>query len=205
MQSIGVDLKRLVRRRHLFDGKVQIATAPEFRKLVKDMQEKHRLEEQKEARAEERKKADANAALNHWKSQLVERYNEDMASYSEECATLAADGVPKKFWPKKPSHLTRGKKANQLTPMSLNSPPPSIPTTQAHRTAAPVDVIVAWAMGLRAPNMRTLRTNSMYNLAFRFLHMYSLLYVIFCNFYNMLLPLIAAGPVTGVRGNTCQF
>ena len=113
------------------------------------MQEKYCLEkEQKEARAEERKKADANAALDHWKSQLVERYNEDMASYSEECATLAADGIPKKFWPKKPSHLTRGKKANQLKPLSLNSTPPSIPTTHAHRTAAPVDVIVDLDDGL---------------------------------------------------------
>jgi len=69
------------------------------------MQEKYCLEkEQKEACTEERKKVGANAALDHWKSQLVERYNEDMASYSEECATLTADGIPKKFWPKKPSH-----------------------------------------------------------------------------------------------------
>jgi len=30
MQSIGGDLKRLVRRYHLFDGKVQIATVTEF-------------------------------------------------------------------------------------------------------------------------------------------------------------------------------
>ena len=87
------------KRQRLFDGKVQIVTAPEFQKLVKDMQEKLHLEKgQKEARATERKKkADPNAALEHWKGQLLERYNEDMASYNEECATLAADGVPKKF------------------------------------------------------------------------------------------------------------
>jgi len=56
---------------HLLDGRAQIATAPEFRKLVKDMQEKKRLEkEQKEAWAEERKKkASANAALQHQKAQ----------------------------------------------------------------------------------------------------------------------------------------
>ena len=30
MQSIRVDLKILVRRRQLFDGKAQIATSPEF-------------------------------------------------------------------------------------------------------------------------------------------------------------------------------
>jgi len=98
------------KRQRLFDGKAQIVTAPEFQKLVKDMQEKLHLEkEQKEVRAKERKKkADANAALEHWKGQLIERYNEDMASYNEECATLAADGVPKKFWPKKPPHPTRG-------------------------------------------------------------------------------------------------
>jgi len=65
-----------------------------------------------------------------------------MASYREECATLAADGVPKKFWSKKPSHPMRGKKANQLKPLSLNSPPPSTPTTPAHHTAAPADIIV---------------------------------------------------------------
>ena len=37
------------------------------------------------------------------------KYNEDMASYNEECTTLAADGVPKKFWPKKPTHPTQGR------------------------------------------------------------------------------------------------
>jgi hypothetical protein len=93
-------------------------------------------------RAEERKrKADANAALEDRKAQLIKGYNEDMASYKDECASLAADGVPKKFWPKKPTHPTRGRKARQLQQMSLNSPPP-IPTTHPHCTAAPTDVIV---------------------------------------------------------------
>ena len=52
-------------RGHLFKGKAQFVTAPEFQKLVKDIQEKQHLEkERKEMRAEERKrKADANAAL----------------------------------------------------------------------------------------------------------------------------------------------
>jgi hypothetical protein len=45
-------------------------------------------------------------ALQHWKAQQLERYNEDMASYQEECTTLAANGVPKKFWPRKPIHPT---------------------------------------------------------------------------------------------------
>ena len=76
-------------------------TVPEFKKLVKDMQEKYCLEEQKEAQAK-RGRRDANAALDHWTSQLVERYNEDMASYSEECANLAANGIPKELWPKEP-------------------------------------------------------------------------------------------------------
>jgi hypothetical protein len=131
-------------RQHLFKGKAQIVTAPEFQKLVKDIQEKHHLEkERKEMRAEERKrKADANAALEDQKAQLIERYKEDMASYEDECAALAADGVPKKFWPKKPTHPTRGRKARQLQRMSLNSPPSPIPTTRPHRTAAPTDVIV---------------------------------------------------------------
>jgi len=44
----------------------------------------------------------------------------------------------------------------------------------------------------------------MYNLAFMFLHMYSLLYVFFCNFYIPPLPLIAAGLVSGARGSTCH-
>ena len=51
-------------------------------------------------------KADANVALEHQKRQLLEKYNEDMASYNEECTALAADGVTKKFWPKKPAHPT---------------------------------------------------------------------------------------------------
>jgi len=74
----------------------QITTAPEFQKLVKDMKKKHCLgKEQKEAQAEEQRwKADANAALEHWKAQLLKRYNEG-------CITLAAGGVPKKLWPKK--------------------------------------------------------------------------------------------------------
>ena len=124
-------------RQHLFDGRAQITTAPEFRKLVKDMQEKNRLEkEQKEVRAEERKKkADANAALGDWKARLVERYN-------EECATLAANGVPKKFWPKKPTHPTRGRKAVRLQPPPFNFPHHPVPTTYPHPTAASANVIV---------------------------------------------------------------
>ena len=132
------------KRQRLFDGKVQIITAPEFQKLVKDMKEKLHLEkEQKEVRATERKKkADANAALEHWKGQLIERYNENMASYNEECATLAADGVPKKFWPKKPTHPTQGRKAKQLKPPPIDSPLPSVPTTCPHRAIANADLIV---------------------------------------------------------------
>ena len=61
-------------------------------------------------RAEERKrKADANAALKDWKAQLIKRYDEDMASYKEECNALAAESVPKKFWPKKPAHCGESK------------------------------------------------------------------------------------------------
>ena len=132
------------KRQRLFDGKAQIVTAPEFQKLVKDMQEKLHLEkEQKEVRAtERRKKADAKEALEHWKGQLIERYNENMASYNEECATLAADGVPKKFWPKKPTHPTRGRKAKQLKPPPNDSPLPSVPTIRPQRTVAHADLIV---------------------------------------------------------------
>ena len=84
------------------------AKATTYSKEKLQRQRKHCLEkEQKEAQAEERnKKSDMNAALQHQKAQLIERYNEDMASYDEECAALAADGVPKKFWPKKPTHPT---------------------------------------------------------------------------------------------------
>ena len=94
-------------RQQLFKGQAQIVTAPEFQKLVKDIQEKQHFEkERKGMRAEERKnKADANAALKDWKAQLIKRY-EDMVSYKEECDALAADGVPKKSWPKKPAHPT---------------------------------------------------------------------------------------------------
>ena len=129
---------------HLLDGRAQIATAPEFQKLVKDIQEKNDLEKkQKEARAEERKrKADANVALQHWKAQQLETYSEDMASYQEECATLAADGVPKKFWPRKPTHPTRGRKVNRSKPLSPNSLPLPIPTTHTHHTATPANLIV---------------------------------------------------------------
>jgi len=87
------------------------------------MQEKRHLEEeQEEVQAKERrKKADANAALEHRKRQLIERYNEDMASYNEECTTLASDGVPKKFWLKKPTCPTWGRKAKQLKPPAQKS------------------------------------------------------------------------------------
>jgi hypothetical protein len=47
--------------------------------------------------------------------------------------------------------------------------------------------------------------NLMYNLAHMFLHMYSLLYDFFGNFYFPPLPLIAAGPVSGASRHTCQF
>ena len=65
-----------------------------------------------------------------------------MAPYNENCATLAAYGVPKKFWPKKSTHPTRGRNTIQLQRPSLNSPPPPLPTTHPHCTAAPADVIV---------------------------------------------------------------
>jgi len=48
--------------------------------------------------------------------------------------------------------------------------------------------------------MRTSRVNSVYSLACMFSHTYSLLYEFLCNFYIPPLPLIAAGPVSGVRG-----
>ena len=132
------------KRQRLFGGKAEIVTAPGFQKLVKDMQEKLHLEKgQKEAQAKERKKkADANVALEHWKGQILERYNEDTASYNEECATLAADGVPTKFWPKKPTHPTRGRKAKQLKPPPIIFPLHSIPATCPCRTIAPASVIV---------------------------------------------------------------
>ena len=85
---------------------------------------------------------DANAALQHWKAHQIEIYNEGMASYQEERATLAADGVPKKFWPKKPTHPTRGRKANQSKPLSINSTPTIIPTTRNHHTATPADLTI---------------------------------------------------------------
>ncbi len=58
------------------------------------------------------KKAEANAALKDWKAGLLKRYNENMASYNEQCATLAANGTRKKHWPKKPSHPLRGRNSN---------------------------------------------------------------------------------------------
>ena len=83
-----------------------------------------------------------NIVLGDWKAWLIESYNEDIASYDEEYATLAAYDVPKKLWPKKPTHPTWGRKAIQLQPPSLNFPHPPVPTTHPHRTAAPADVIV---------------------------------------------------------------
>jgi hypothetical protein len=65
-----------------------------------------------------------------------------MASYKEECTALAADGVPKKFWPKKPTHPTRGRKAKQLKPPPINSPLPSAPTTHPSHAIAAADVLV---------------------------------------------------------------
>jgi len=44
---------------------------------------------------ERKKTADGNAALEHWKGQLIERYNEDMASYNEGCTTFAAEVSPR--------------------------------------------------------------------------------------------------------------
>ena len=79
------------KRQWLFDGKAQIITVPEFQKLVKDIQEKlHLKKEQKEAQAKERKKkADAIAALGHWKGQLLERYNEDIVAKVGEVSNVA--------------------------------------------------------------------------------------------------------------------
>ena len=76
---------------------------------------------------------------NKW---LIKRDKEEMASYSEECATLAANGTPKRLWPKKPPHPLRGRKANRPQQPSIDYPPPIVHITCHCYTAAPPDVIV---------------------------------------------------------------
>ena len=51
---------------------------------------------------------------------------------------------------------------------------------------------------------RILGINLMYKFSQMLLYMYSLLYIFFCDFYYPPLPPIAAGPVSGGRGNTRQ-
>ena len=76
------------------------------------------------------------------KAQVIGKYKNDMASYHEQCTTLAADGVLKKLWPKKPPHPLQGKKANWLHLSSPDSSLPHIPITHPHHTVVLADVIV---------------------------------------------------------------
>ena len=148
---------------------------------------------------ERKKRADANAALQHLEAQQIERYNDDMASYQEECATLAADGVPKKFWPKKTTHPIRGRQINQNNSLSHDSPHSPIPmyyTLPIHCHPCQSHCRPGWSLrrlwiwGFWGLIQCTIFSICSYT--YNIYYMY-----FFCDFYCPPLPFIAAAPVSG--------
>jgi hypothetical protein len=88
----------------LFDGKAQIVTAPEFKQLVQQLEMKHQLEkDEKAARAAVWvAKAVVKAASAQAKRDVMDKYEQDMAAWRDECAIFHANGKCGKALPPKP-------------------------------------------------------------------------------------------------------
>jgi len=131
-------------RQRLFDGKAQIVTAPEFKQLVHQLEEKHQLEKDgKAARAAARvAKAAVKAAEAQAKRDAMDKYEQDMAAWGDECAVLHANGKRGKALPPKPPHPFKGKKGKRPPPPVINCAPLHEPVARPHRAAAPTKILV---------------------------------------------------------------
>ena len=96
-------------RQKLFDSKAQIVTAPEFKQLVHQLEEKHQLEkDEKAARAATQvAKAAVKAAEAQAKKDIMSKYEQDMAVWRDEYTILYANGKCGKALP--PNLLTLSK------------------------------------------------------------------------------------------------
>ena len=105
-------------RQKLFDGKAQIVTAPEFKQLV-HQSEKHQLErDEKAASAATRvAKAAVKAAEAQVKKDAMNKYQQDVAVWQDECTILYANGKHGKALP--PNLLTLSKAREGSTHLYL--------------------------------------------------------------------------------------
>ena len=112
-------------RQKLFDGKAQIVTAPEFKELVHQLEEKHQLEkDEKAARAAARvAKAAVKAAETQAKKATMDKYEKDMTAWRDKCAILSANGKHGKALPPKPPHPFKGKRGKR-PPLPVLNPKP---------------------------------------------------------------------------------
>jgi len=131
-------------RSRLFDGKAQIVTGPEFKQLVKELEDRHQLEKDEKAACAEARvaKAAVKAAEAQAKRDTMDKYEQDMALWMEKCAILCANGKHGKALPPKPPHPFRGRRGKQPHLPVIN-PPPS-PESMVHPlcAAAPTKVLV---------------------------------------------------------------
>jgi len=103
-------------RHRLFDGKAQIVTGPEFKQLVKELEDKHQLEkdEKTACAAAQMAKAAVKAAEAQAKSDAMEKYEQDKDVWRGECAILCVNGRHGKALPPKPPHPFKGKRRSVM-------------------------------------------------------------------------------------------
>ncbi len=131
-------------RQKLFDGKAQIVTAPEFKQLVHQLEEKHQLEkDEKAARAAARvAKAAVKAAEAQAKRDAMDKYEQDMTAWRDECAILSANGKCGKALPPKPPHPFKGRRGKRPPLPVIDHTPRPEPMARPCRAAAPTKVLV---------------------------------------------------------------
>ena len=131
-------------RQKLFDGKAQIVTAPEFKQLVHQLEEKHQLEkDEKAARAAAQvAKASVKAAEAQARKETMDKYEQDMVVWGDKCAILYANGKRGKALPPKPPHPFKGRKGKRPPPPLITHAPLPEPVSRPHRAAAPTRALV---------------------------------------------------------------
>jgi hypothetical protein len=122
----------------------QIVTAPEFKQLVQQLQEKHQVEkDEKAARAAAWvAKAAVMAASAQAMRDIMDKYEQDMAAQRDECAILSANGKHGKALPPEPPHPYKGKRGKHPPLPVINHSPCPEPMSHPCHAATPTKVLV---------------------------------------------------------------
>ncbi len=128
----------------LFDGKAQIVTPPEFKQLVHQLEEKHQLEKGEKAvrAAAQVAKAAVKAADAQAKRDTMDKYEQDMAVWRDECAILYVNGKCGKALPPKPPHPFKGKRGKHPPLPVIKCTPLPESMAHPHCAAAPTKALV---------------------------------------------------------------